>query len=92
MNTGEFIKIAKSAREPKFSELIDLKPLPMTAVLIDFCTQLHPGADKTSQDNECQVFSKAGHYIYKMYSGCFVRTDVNKGKRKMYIHNFKATA
>lgn len=88
MTTSQFISISKTAKEPKFNELISLAPLSLTSQLIDFCTLLHPNADKISQGNQCQVFSESGHYIYKMYKGCFVRTDVNTGKRKMYIHSF----
>ena len=89
MTTTQFISISKKSKVPQFKELICLVPLPKSSELIDFCTMMHPNCDKISQGNQCQIFTKENHYIYKMYSGCFVRTDVNTGIKKMYLHSIK---
>ena len=89
MTTTQFIQISKSAKLPQFKELISLNPLNQTSELIEFCTLLHPNAAKISEGNKCEVFTSNEHYIYKMYTGCFVRTEVSNGKKKMYKHSIK---
>ena len=89
MTTSQFIAINKTGKEPQFKQLIGLKPLGRTSELLDFCTLAHPNTAKHGQDNQCQVFTKDRHYIYKMYAGAIVRTEINTGKKRIFNHSIK---
>ena len=85
MNTAQFINIKKTMRKAKFSELIGLKESGNTSELLDFCTRMHPNAEKQAQESKCAVFPGTGeHYIYTIYNNAIVRTAVYKGIKHIY--------
>ena len=84
MTTSEFIKVNKTGKRPQFKELVGLVKSDKTSTLIDFCTHKHPNADKVSQNGKCTVYLIDKTYIYRIYNGFILETNIDTKSRKLY--------
>lgn len=84
MTNSEFIKIKLTAHKSVFKNIIGLTESSKTSELIDFCRMMHPKCALDAQGSRCNVYTGKSHFIYVIYSGHILKTNVYAEIKTLY--------